>query len=212
MSMRSSHTPLVAAVAAPFRRMRPGSSQPTDTGDPGTSDRGFQRVAGRKIDPVLTTGGDGYGGNYGAFEKETGVNKETGVSSSSNPEAQPLAGTSFYRGNSDVYDRVSGASTPVGGQTRYTSGSHDFDYDHDDDDYNRATSPDTLAVMRPSPARSPVTTSADPNYLSPQRPRPTMASDAPPTPTLPSRFNPDGVGRSLISQDGSRGSRFTESV
>ena len=214
MSMRSSHTPLVAAVAAPFRKIRPDSSQTNGTGDTGPSDRGFQRVAGRKLEPVLTSGGDGYGGNYGAFEKETAMNKETIISSSpSNPEAQPLAGTSFYRGNSEYYDdRGSGASTPIGGRTRFMSDSRDFT-DGDDDDYTkRGPSPDAIVVMRPSPARSPVTSSAGPNQLAPQRPGPTMASDTPPTPTLPVRFIPDGVGRSLISQDGSRGSRFTESV
>jgi hypothetical protein len=208
-SMRSSHTPLVAAITASFNKMRPASSRTTATGDTGTSDRGFQRVAGRKIDPVLTSGGDGYGGNYGAFEKETGLNKETGGPSSPLPEAQPLAGTSYYREDSDFYGaHDSRTSTPTGAQLRVATDNHDFA------DHNQTPSPDAIAVMRPSPARSPVTTSAGPNYLAPpERTGPTMASDAPPTPTLPPRFViPDGVGRSLVSQDGSRGSRFTESV
>ena len=211
--MRSSHTPLVTAVTASFNKMRPGSSRTTATGDTGTSDRGFRRVAGRKIEPVLVTGGDGYGGNYGAFEEETDTNKETGAPSSLLPEAQPLAGTSFYRDTTDFDSRHgSGTSTPTGGQTRYVSDNRDF-ASGQDNDYNRGPSPDAIAVMRPSPARSPVTTSAGPNQLAPRRPGPPMASDAPPTPTLRSRFIvPDGVGRSLVSQDGSRGSRFTESV
>lgn len=201
-SMRSSYTPLVAAVAASFKKIRPGSSHPSAIREAGESDHGFQRVAGRKIDPVLTAGGDGYGGNYGAFEKDVGVSKQTRAPSSSHPEAQPLAGTSFYRHNSDFYDgdvNGSGALTPTGRQARFESDNRDFADNHDDD-YNRGPSPDAIAIMRPSPARSPVTTSAGPNQL------------APPTPTLPTRFIPDGVGRSLISQDGSRGSRFTESV
>jgi hypothetical protein len=211
MSMRSYHTPLVAAVTASLKKMRPGSSQTTATAETGTMERGFQRVAGRKIEPVLKTGGDGYGGNYGAFEKEAGMSKETGVPSSSNPEAQPLASASFFRNNSE-YDlhHGSGASTPILGQARSVTDSRDFG-----DallDYNRGSSPDAIAVIRPSPARSPVTTSAGPTHLAPQKPAPTMPSDVPPTPTLPSRFIPDGVGRSLISRDGSRGSRFTESV
>jgi hypothetical protein len=208
-SMRSSHTPLVAAITASFNRMRPVSARTTATGETGTSDRGFQRVAGRKIDPVLTSGGDGYGGNYGAFEKETGLNKETGGPSSALPEAQPLAGTSYYRDDSDFDGgHDSRTSTPTGAQLRVATDNHDFA------DHHRTPSPDAIAVMRPSPARSPVTTSQGPNYLAPpERTGPTMASDAPPTPTLPSRFViPDGVGRSLVSQDGSRGSRFTESV
>lgn len=213
MSVRSSHTPLIAAVAASFRRMRPGSSHTTATGETGMSDRGFQRVAGRKIEPVLVTGGDGYGGNYGAFEKETAIKKETGAPSSSHPEAQPLAGTSIYRDNADFDSRHgSGTSTPTGGQSQFPTDNGDFANDHEDH-YNRGPSPDAIVVMRPSPARSPVTTSSGPSSLAPQRSGPpTMVSDAPPTPTLPSRFIPDGVGRSLISQDGSRGSRFTESV
>jgi hypothetical protein len=205
MSMRSSHTPLVAAVTASLKRMRPGSSQTTATAETGISERGFQRVAGRKIETVLKTGGDGYGGNYGAFEKEVGMSKETGVASSSNPEAQPLASTSFFRNNSD-YDlhHGSGTSTPIVGQAYSATDSRDFG--DASLDYNRVPSPDAIAVIRPSPARSPVTTSAGPTYLAPQKLAPTMPSDIPP------RFIPDGVGRSLISQDGSRGSRFTESV
>ncbi|KAF7508927.1 hypothetical protein GJ744_008636 [Endocarpon pusillum] len=213
MSMPSSHTPLVAAVAASFKKMRPGSSNTTATAETGTSDRGFQRVAGRKIDPVLVSGGDGYGGNYGAFEKEAAWNKETGAPSSSLPEAQPLAGRSFYRDNADFDSRQnSRTSTPVGGQARFSSDSHGLANDQDDD-YYRGPSPDIIAVMRPSPARSPVTTSAGLNPLASHSSGPTLPSDAPPTPTLPSRYiTPDGVGRSLVSQDSSRGSRFTESV
>ncbi|ERF72090.1 hypothetical protein EPUS_05008 [Endocarpon pusillum Z07020] len=213
MSMRSSHTPLVAAVAASFKKMRPGSSNTTATADTGTSDRGFQRVAGRKIDPVLVSGGDGYGGNYGAFEKEAALNKETGAPSSSLPEAQPLAGRSFYRDNADFDSRQnSRTSTPLGGQARFSSASHGLANDQDDD-YYRGPSPDIIAVMRPSPARSPVTTSAGPYPLAPHSSGPALPGDAPPTPTLPSRYiTPDGVGRSLASQDSSRGSRFTESV
>jgi hypothetical protein len=214
MSMRSSRTPLIAAVTASFKKMRPGSSHTTATVETGRSDRGFQRVAGRKIDPVLVSGGDGYGGNYGAFEKETDINKETGGPSSAHPESQPLAGTSFYRNTADFDSpHGSGTSTPIDGQPRPTAtDNRDFANQHEDYYYHRGSpSPDVIAIMRPSPARSPVTTSS--GALAPHRSGPpTMASDAPPTPTLPSRFLPDGVGRSLISQDGSRGSRFTESI
>lgn len=211
MSMRSSHTPLVAAVTAPFKKMRPASSQTTATAETGTSDRAFQRVAGRKIQPVLTSGGDGYGGNYGAFEKQAGLDKEAGAPSSL-PEAQPLAGVSFYRDGTDLDGgHGSGTSTPTGAHTRFASDYRDF-ADPLDDEENRDFGSDVIAVMRPSPARSPVTTSAGPSPLAPQRSGPTMSSDAPPTPTVPPRFMADGVGRSLVSQDGSRGSRFTESV
>jgi len=212
MSMRSSHTPLIAAVTASFKKMRPGSSHTTATVETGMSDRGFQRVAGRRIDPVLVSGGDGYGGNYGAFEKETGLSKETGGPSSAHPESQPLAGTSFYRNTADFDSpHGSGTSTPVGG-----TDNRDFANEHEDRySFSRGASSDAIAIMRPSPARSPVTTSSGPGagVLAPHRSGPpTMPIDAPPTPTLPSRFLPDGVGRSLISQDGSRGSRFTESI
>jgi hypothetical protein len=199
MSMRSSHTPLMAAVTASLKKIRPGSSHTTATGDTGTSERGFQRVAGRKIAPVLTTGGDGFGGNYGAFEKDALVDKETGAPSSS-------------QGYPAFYDRQGSATyLPAGTQPRSRGDNRDFADGHDDE-YNRGPSPDAIAVMRPSPARSLVTTSAGPTHLAPHQSGPAMASDAPPTPTLLARFAPDGVGRSLISQDGSRGSRFTESV
>jgi hypothetical protein len=215
MSMRSSHTPLIAAVTASFKKMRPGSSHTTATVETGMSDRGFQRVAGRKIDPVLVSGGDGYGGNYGAFEKETGINKETGGPSSAHPESQPLAGTSFYRNTGDFDSpHDSGTSTPIGGPPRLTTDNRDFAIEHEDHyGFPCGPSPDVIAIMRPSPARSPVTTSSGPGALASHRSGPPiMPTDAPPTPTLPSRFLPDGVGRSLISQDGSRGSRFTESI
>lgn len=212
MSVRSSNTPLVAAVASSLRKMRPASSHTNATGHTSTSDRGFQRVAGRKIEPVLVSGGDGYGGNYGAFEKKMGLGKETGAASSSHPEAQPLASTAFYKDDNDYYGgHGSGTSTPTGLQTQFVSDNRDF-ADIQDHDYDRGPSPDPIPVMRPSPARSPVTTSAGLSQLAPQRSGPTMVSDAPPTPTVPTRFIPDGVGRSLISLDGSRGSRFTESV
>lgn len=212
-SMRSSQTPLVAAVAAPFKKLRPGSSQTTTTAETGTSDRAFQRVAGRKIETVLSSGGDGYGSNYGAFQKQVGIDKETGATSSSLAEAQPLAGMSFYRDNTDLdCGHGSGTSTPTDGQPRLATGYRDF-ADSLNEACVRGPSPDGVAFMRPSPARSPVTTSAGPSsQLGSQTPGNTMSSETPPTPSVPPRFMVDGLGRSLVSQDGSRGSRFTESV
>jgi hypothetical protein len=66
-------------------------------------------------------------------------------------------------------------------------------------------------VMRPSPARTPVTLSpAASSIRLPIQPPPTMDDDAPPLPTgllVPGQIQRDGVGRSLASQDGSRVSR-----
>ena len=72
------------------------------------------------------------------------------------------------------------------------------------------------AVMRPSPARTPMTSSPSNSSLRlPIHQGPLMEPGTPPTPALPPHLagrRQDGVGRSLGSQDGSKGSRFTESV
>jgi len=78
--------------------------------------------------------------------------------------------------------------------------------------------PEGYAVMRPSPARTPVTLSpAASSIRLPIQQPPTLDENAPPLPIPPVR---DGVGRSLASQDGSRvsrssgrsGTRFVENI
>lgn len=143
-----------AAVKPPSRR----ASEPSETGE-----RGFVRVAGRKLPSVLQAGGDGY--------------------------TDPREGTA--NDDESVYYRDSQAFFEPNGQTRLALGSP-----------MRPVS--GVVVLKESPARTPVTESA-------------------PFPDTRSTFFPlqpparDPVGRSLTSQDGSRGSRgsasrFTEDM
>ncbi|EXJ63785.1 hypothetical protein A1O7_00120 [Cladophialophora yegresii CBS 114405] len=241
MSQRSSTTPLAAAVAHGFKRFRPHSNQTlgtTFTADTTSSvpesERGFQRIAGRKIAPVIGSGGDPYGGNYGAFEKDVGAGP------SDIPESS-LAGASFYQDSRGFYGGQ-GAQTPpmpsspitatsaaktgdMSATTGAASSTRDFADPRVPSVRNSSqvslttpTRPEGYAVMRPSPARTPVTLSpAASSIRLPIQQAPTMDERAPPMPVSTLR---DGVGRSLASQDGSRVSkssgrsagRFTENM
>lgn len=59
MTQRSSITPIVGAGL--FSRLRPASAQTATTADTAPSERGFQKISGRKLPSVLASGGDGYG-------------------------------------------------------------------------------------------------------------------------------------------------------
>jgi hypothetical protein len=61
------------------------------------SERGFYRVSGRKLPSVLHSGGDGYGGGYGA--------------------GNTLSGSSFYKDSPGLYDGTGGPSSPTIGIT-----------------------------------------------------------------------------------------------
>ncbi|EXJ73037.1 uncharacterized protein A1O5_04186 [Cladophialophora psammophila CBS 110553] len=231
MSQRSSTTPLTAAVAHGLKRLRPRSSQTLGTTGTGTTDtsvpeseRGFQRIAGRKIAPVLSSGGDPYGGNFGAFEKDAGI----GPSDVPQIPERGLSGASFYQDNRGFYGgkgtptppqmpsspttattnaRTGDLSTPA----ETTSSTRDFAEPHAPSVLNSSqislttpSRPEGFAVMRPSPARTPVTLSpAASSIRLPIQQPPSMDEDAPPLPPMLR----DGVGRSLASQDGSRVSR-----
>ncbi|EQB59485.1 hypothetical protein CGLO_00111 [Colletotrichum gloeosporioides Cg-14] len=137
-----------AAAAKPHSRR---ASEPSETGE-----RGFVRVAGRKLPSVLQAGGDGY----------TDPREAAGGATANDDE-------SVYYRDSQAFFEPGGA-----GQTRLALGSP-----------MRPVS--GVITMQPGPARTPVTESA---------PFP-----APPDSTLsPPR---DPIGRTLNSQDGSRGSR-----
>lgn len=236
MSQRSSTTPFAAAVVHNLRRLRPHSNQTVDTVITGTTDlsvrdseRGFQKIAGRKLAPVLGGGGDPYGGNYGAFEKETGVSRE-------NPQldqGRSLSGASFYRDNDGFYGG-NGTHSPTfpPSPTTATTGTRTTDFattsgtasstrdfaepampaarNSSQLSLNSPSRPDGFAVMRPSPARTPVTLSpAASSIRLPIQQPPTLGDDAPPLPTSVPIYGMqrDGVGRSLASQDGSRVSK-----
>lgn len=231
MSQRSSTTPLALAVAHGLKRFRPHSSQTLQTMGTTTTDasipeseRGFQRIAGRKIAPVLSSGGDPYGGNFGAFEKDTGVGPPDMPSISE----RGLSGASFYQDNQGFYGGV-GAQTPgvPSSPTTATSAAKTIDtsiaagtssstrdfaepramsaLNSSQVSLGRPSRPDGFAVMRPSPARTPVTLSpAASSIRLPIQQAPTLDENAPPLPVQGLR---DGVGRSLPSLDGSRVSR-----
>ena len=81
---QNSAAPWGAAALAPLiRRIRPYSTATAATTDTGPSERGFQKVSGRKIESVLVSGGDGYGGR--------------------GPGAGNLSGQSFYRDSYGTY-------------------------------------------------------------------------------------------------------------
>ncbi|KAK4940796.1 hypothetical protein LTR10_019189 [Elasticomyces elasticus] len=230
MSQRSSNVPFAAVFANSLKRLRPHSLQTTETTATGGTDpsireseRGFRRIAGRKIAPVLGNNGDPYGGNYGAFEKDT-------IASPSDPlrnADRGLAGSTFYRDSAGFYGGP-GSHSPTFpsspttatrgtmgeyGATPSAPGSSARDFadaqNSSQVSLTSPTRPEGYAVMRPSPARTPVTLSPAPSFIRlPIQQAPALDEDAPPLPTgllVPGQR--DGVGRSLSSHDGSHVSR-----
>lgn len=176
---------LTASYFAPAFMKKWRDSSHTDStlvSSGGGSERGFQKVSGRKIPSVLTSGGDGYGGGY-----------ETVSPYASEPSMTPgIPG-------SPVIPRSPSQpppSTPFGMPL--------------DVSYTRETEEnDPGVIIHDSPARTPLpgmvtvasggvpiniprAHSPSPRALSPQR--------------------PDTLNRSHSSFDASRGSRFTEGL
>lgn len=230
MSERSSNVPLAATMASFGRRLRPQSSNTvatTATGATGTTvpepERGFQRIAGRKIAPVIAAGVDQYGGNYGAFERDKAG---TAPPTSRKASERELAGTSFYRDSGGFYGgKGPTSSTPSPAPTTPSAPTHSRnisitrDFAADSPSIT-ASKPEGFAVLRPSPARTPTTRSPSNSSIKlPIQQAPTLEPEAPPTPALPAHLvaQRDAIGRSLASQDGSRvskgsGSRFSERI
>ncbi len=181
-----------------INRMRPMSQQTAST-ETGSSERGFYKVSGRKIAPALGSGGDGY---QGTTLSETSFTRGGDDGGRLSPHPQTHPGSS---GRGSAGGRpVSAASPPLPppGSPLGPSGSLG----------SLAPGPggaesggDVMVVMRPSPARTPVTS-----------PGPFGRFPSPPSgPSSGPSLRPlrgDGLGRSHPSQDGSRGSRFTENV
>ncbi|KAJ9294534.1 hypothetical protein DTO271G3_6802 [Paecilomyces variotii] len=194
MSQRSSVTPLAAAAASAgfFNRWR-NSTQTVSTQDTTPSERGFQKISGRKIPSVLRTGGDGYG-------------------SGGEEEIVPGAAVS----STDLSPRPGHLATaPTIVETTTEGDEHFIPFDQYEPPLSatttRASDVDRMdgVFMRPSPARSPVASTVnlpESGQSIPTR-QVTRAS------SIPRR--PDLIGRSHPSWDGSRGSRgsrFTESI
>lgn len=232
MSQRSSAIPLTATLASSLRKFRPISSHTAATDATASTapegERGFQRIAGRKIAPVLSSGGDGYGGDYGVFGKETAAGP-----SGHNRNEHSLADSSFYRDSHGFYGGR-GAESPTyphsptlgtAGEKGWPSSTRDFagQGPRTSSQISVASGrPEVAAALRPSPARTPVTVSPAPSSIRlPIQQTPTLG-DAPPVPTIaPGLQVPDEVGRTLAHQDGSRvsarsrgsaRSRFAENV
>ena len=181
MSQGSSTVPLATALVQGLRHFRshsnhtvgPPATDNTDASLP-ERERGFQRIAGRKLAPVLSNGGDPYGGDYGAFEKDSGVGPSTVPSISETG----LSGATFYRDSRGFYGGR-GAQTPTtpSSPTTATTGtqlgsniatagttSSVRDFAEPPVTSRRSSSqaslatpsrPEGYAVMRPSPARTP---------------------------------------------------------
>ncbi|RAL01730.1 uncharacterized protein BO80DRAFT_55953 [Aspergillus ibericus CBS 121593] len=191
-SRRSSNDPLfTASYFAPAFMKRWRQSHMTTRTDDSTlssepSERGFQKISGRKIPSVLQSGGDGYGGGF-----------EPGSPTASEP-------STIFSPSSPVQPRSPATQPPL--TTPYGMPL--------DASYTReAEESGGTVVFRPSPARTPVTGSASASLSNePGAPRIVSQVIVPGalSPTMPKR--PDALGRSHPSFDGSRGSRFTESI
>lgn len=156
------------------------------TVDSSSSERGFQKISGRKIPPVLTHGGDGFGGGLDG-DSPTIPDCLVGLSLPS-ASAGPSGGNLSSPGGHGP-PPASPFGSPL--DTNYTREADEF----------------------PPPERPkiqlPVSNSV--NFGSP-----TMVTSSPhlipqPQSAVPVQ-QPDSVGRSHPSFDGSRGSRFTESL
>lgn len=187
-SRRSSNDPLFTAsyFAPAFMKRWRQSNQTTRTDSTltsSTSERGFQKISGRKIPSVLQSGGDGYGGGL-----------EAGSPTTSEP-------STIISPPSPVYPRSPTQpppSVPYGMplDTSYT---------------REAEESDSRVIFRPSPARTPVAGSASASLSNePTSSRAVPQASGALSPTIPKR--PDVLGRSHPSFDGSRGSRFSENL
>ncbi|KAE8319200.1 hypothetical protein BDV41DRAFT_560464 [Aspergillus transmontanensis] len=189
VSRRSSNDPLfTASYFAPafMKRWRQSrlSTHTESTLDSSTSERGFQKISGRKIPSVLRSGGDGYGGG---FSEGSPTMSEPSVSFPPGSPVLPRSPTSQPP-----------PSTPYGMPL-------DVSYTREAEETN------PVVIFRPSPARTPIPGSADASLSNePSVSRIVPLAQGALSPTIPKR--PDVLGRSHPSFDGSRGSRFTESI
>ncbi|KAI4095871.1 MAG: hypothetical protein L6R37_007023 [Teloschistes peruensis] len=227
MTQRSSAA-VPLAGAGFFRRLRPDSGATATTTETVPSERGFQNLGGRKLPSVLSSRGDGYGDiPFGSAGSPVipGPSSSRGAAPPSIPiitaapsgpgHASPesLSGSSFYRDSQGFYggpgQGQAGAEQPSNSSSMVVGpGSPPQSPTHSPS--GALQPPEGVAVMRPGPARTPVTT---PGGLSPMRGP--HARGTPPPPQIPGTIQErarDGLGRSHPSMDGSRGSRFAEDI
>ncbi|KAK2757107.1 hypothetical protein FQN54_005076 [Arachnomyces sp. PD_36] len=198
MSERFSGGPIVTTGL--FNRLRQ-SVNSESTYETSPSERGFQKISGRKIPSVLHTGGDGYGG--GGFEKEIG--RGGYAAAETNPFYKETAG----------YGTAAASTSRAGAVARQDSDSScnsDVPLQHS---VSNGSASSEVAVMRPGPARVAITNpSVNPEsgYSTPAISAPSSRGDPMPSNPFARPSMRDEVGRSLHGYDGSRGSRFRERV
>ncbi|PKY08341.1 hypothetical protein P168DRAFT_14149 [Aspergillus campestris IBT 28561] len=167
---RLSREPLFAAAALtptflrPWRASRQSTITAETTLSSSPSERGFQKISGRKIESVLQSGGDGYDGRFGQQQP---------------PHSPTLSEPSMGLGSSPVQPRSPMSAGSISPSIPPPSMPFGMALDTS---YTREAEEPGIMALRPSPART--------RALCPR----------------------DGVGRSHPSFDGSKGSRFTESI
>ncbi|KAJ5439670.1 uncharacterized protein N7458_010668 [Penicillium daleae] len=187
VTTRSSNDPLFsAAYLAPafMKRWRQStitmrSESTVSSSSP--SERGFQKISGRKLPPVLTHGGDGYGG--GVDGDSPTIPGFPPISPAGGPATSPSS-------------QAPPPTSPYGMvlDTKYTQEAEE-----------RIQSP-----VRPEPVHLPVSSSVNSGVATTVTPSHPIAQPQSAIAIVPQRA--DGLGRSLASYDGSRSSRFTESI
>ena len=185
MTQRSSTAPIVGAILS---RIRPTSSQTAQTAattDTAPSERGFQKISGRKLQSVLASGGDGYGDNAAASPSAgpsapAGTPRNPGVAPGQGPSAglapgprpakpfQPspagsLSGSSFYRDSQGFYggviqdpEKTESFSSPLSSSPTTTIAPFGAVSGSPPGGGSPPSRRDEVANMRPGPARTPV--------------------------------------------------------
>ncbi|MDI1486903.1 MAG: hypothetical protein OHK93_006165 [Ramalina farinacea] len=229
MTQRSStRSNVPIATAGLFGRLRPSSAQTATTTDTAPSERGFQKISGRKLPSVLHSGGDGYGNTpaaqagpsagSGAKAVAPGQGPFAGLAPPMRPPSpqRSLSGSSFYRDSHGFYGGVvpaDSASSPTDPSSSPMSSSPTFPAPPSAGapfagaGKSPGMSSPGVPNIRPGPARQPIIQQGGvvpmrtPSRGQQQRQRP-----------APSPISEDPLGRSHPSQDGSRQSRFREST
>ncbi|KAJ5918451.1 hypothetical protein N7466_010443 [Penicillium verhagenii] len=179
-----------AYLAPAFMKRWRNSTMTTRTDstvDSCSSERGFQKISGRKIPPVLTHGGDGFGGRV---EGHSPTIPDCLIGLSPPSSAGPSSSGAGALSSPTAYGPP--PASPFGSPL-------DTNYTREIDEFPRPPRPKIQL-----PASSSV------NFGSP-----TMVTSSHPIPQPQSAvpvLRPDALGRSHPSFDGSRSSRFTESL
>ena len=230
MTQRSSTAPIAAAGF--FRSLRPTSSQTATTADTVPSERGFQKISGRKLPSVLASGGDGWGDlpptgpTAGSAGAAAGLGVAAGSAKGRSPFDDPphgqrpspshsLSGSSFYRDSHGFYggvvpeEQTETSSSPASSSSPTyfaplgaAAGRSNVPLSH-----GSPSRRSEAAQMRPGPARTPVINQPGFGSIRGGAPPRPVRGTPPPAGLQPVR---DGLGRSHPSQDGSRSSRFRE--